>query len=157
MLKSSPDMIIDLKELKKIVQLFEGTALSELEIEGKEIKVRMKKGIPQKISVALPQESGQETPAVKEAPAKPEQKQENLRTITAPMVGTFYRAPSPDAPPFVEKGDIVDKDDVICIIEAMKIMNEIKAEVKGKIKEILVDNGEVVEFAQPLFLLEPLT
>ena len=72
------------------------------------------------------------------------------------MVGTFYRAPAPDAPPFVEVGDEVKEDDVVCIIEAMKIMNEIKAEVRGRIKKILVENGEAVEYGQPLFLVEPI-
>jgi acetyl-CoA carboxylase biotin carboxyl carrier protein len=76
--------------------------------------------------------------------------------IKAPMVGTFYRAPAPEAPPYAEVGQVVDVGQVICIIEAMKLMNEIKAEVKGKILEILVDNAEPVEFGQPMFLIEPL-
>ena len=143
-------MIIDLKELKKMVQFFERTNLYELEIEGKGVKVRMKKGSPQKITTSLSKKTLPETPTEEVS------KEKNLHTITSPMVGTFYRAPSPDAPPFVEKGDTVDKDDVVCIIEAMKIMNEIKAEVKGKIKEILVENGEIVEFSQPLFIVERL-
>ena len=76
--------------------------------------------------------------------------------MKSPMVGTFYRAPSPGAKPFVEEGDIINPGDVVCIIEAMKLMNEIKAEVKGEIIKILVENGEPVEFGQPLFLIRPL-
>lgn len=78
----------------------------------------------------------------------------NVKTITSPMVGTFYRAPAPDAPPFVEVGDRVKEDTTLCIIEAMKLMNEIKAEVRGKVAKILVENGVPVEYNQPLFLIE---
>jgi acetyl-CoA carboxylase biotin carboxyl carrier protein len=76
--------------------------------------------------------------------------------ISSPMVGTFYRAPSPDAKPYVEVGAVVEKGDVVCIIEAMKMMNEIQAEVRGRVSRILVENGQPVEYEQPLFLLEPL-
>jgi acetyl-CoA carboxylase biotin carboxyl carrier protein len=75
--------------------------------------------------------------------------------IRAPMVGTFYRAPSPEAPPYAETGQIIEPGQVICIIEAMKLMNEIKSEIKGKVVEILIDNTEPVEFGQPMFLIEP--
>jgi acetyl-CoA carboxylase biotin carboxyl carrier protein len=77
-------------------------------------------------------------------------------TITSPMVGTFYRAPSPDAKPYVEVGTVVEKGDVVCIIEAMKMMNEIQAEARGRVLKILVENAQPVEYEQPLFLLEPL-
>ncbi len=79
----------------------------------------------------------------------------NVKKITSPIVGTFYRAPAPDAPPFVEVGDRVKEDTTLCIIEAMKIMNEIKAEMRGKVVKILVENGMPVEYNQPLFLIEP--
>lgn len=79
----------------------------------------------------------------------------NARTVLSPMVGTFYRSASPDAPPFVREGEVVNEDTVLCIIEAMKLMNEIKAETKGKILRVLVENGMPVEFNQPLFVLEP--
>ena len=78
-----------------------------------------------------------------------------VKTITSPMVGTFYRAPAPDAPPFVQVGDHVKEDTTLCIIEAMKLMNEIKAEMRGKVVKILVENGMPVEYNQPLFLIEP--
>ncbi|MGB9690817.1 MAG: acetyl-CoA carboxylase biotin carboxyl carrier protein [Candidatus Sumerlaeaceae bacterium] len=79
----------------------------------------------------------------------------NVKTINSPMVGTFYRAPAPDAPPFVDVGDRVKEDTTLCIIEAMKLMNEIKAEMRGKVVKILVENGMPVEYGQPLFLIEP--
>lgn len=79
----------------------------------------------------------------------------NAKTVLSPMVGTFYRSPSPDSPSFVHEGDVVNEETVLCIIEAMKLMNEIKAETKGKILKILVENGMPVEFNQPLFVLEP--
>ncbi|WP_062048196.1 acetyl-CoA carboxylase biotin carboxyl carrier protein [Bacillus sp. JCM 19034] len=80
---------------------------------------------------------------------------DNLHTITSPMVGTFYSAPSPDSDPYVLKGDQVQANSVVCIVEAMKLMNEIEAEVSGKIVEILAENGELVEYGQPLFVVEP--
>ena len=143
-------MILDLKELKRIIKIFQNTELSELEVEGKGIKVRMKKASSEEISLPVPGKFN-EKHSPKKAP-----EEENLYKITSPMVGVFYRAPSPESPPFVEEGDVVDKEDVVCIIEAMKIMNEIKAEIKGKIKKILVENGEPVEYGQSLFLVEPL-
>ena len=91
-------------------------------------------------------------PAVATGPAEPS----NLKTILSPMVGTFYRAPAPDAAPFVEVGDRVTDESVLCIIEAMKLFNEIKAECRGKIHKILAENGMPVEFNQPLFLIEPI-
>ena len=83
-----------------------------------------------------------------------EVKEENLIEVKSPMVGTFYRAPAPDADPFVKEGDEVEKEQIICIIEAMKLMNEIKSELSGRIKKILVESGQAVEFNQPLFVIE---
>jgi acetyl-CoA carboxylase biotin carboxyl carrier protein len=80
----------------------------------------------------------------------------HLVPVEAPMVGTFYRAPKPDAPPFVSEGDVVKEGQVLCIVEAMKLMNEIEAKVGGRIVKVVVENGQPVEFGQPLFLLEPL-
>jgi acetyl-CoA carboxylase biotin carboxyl carrier protein len=77
-------------------------------------------------------------------------------TIISPMVGTFYRAPSPDSKPYVDVGSVVEKEDVVCIIEAMKMMNEIRAEMRGRVRKILAENGQPIEYDQPLFLLEPL-
>lgn len=80
---------------------------------------------------------------------------EELHTITSPMVGTFYQAPSPDSPPYVKTGDKVNEESVVCIVEAMKLMNEIEAEVKGEIVEVLAENGQLVEYGQELFLVKP--
>lgn len=100
--------------------------------------------------IAQVSSSGRETIESVRTPAA------NTVEIKAPMVGTFYRAPSPEAPPYVEAGQIIEVGQVVCIIEAMKLMNEIKSEIKGKILEILVENAEPVEFGQPMFLIEPI-
>jgi acetyl-CoA carboxylase biotin carboxyl carrier protein len=109
------------------------------------------------MSVAQPAPVAQATPAAAAAApaASSSAKETNGVEIPSPMVGTFYRSPSPDASPYVEVGDRIGKDSPICIVEAMKVMNEIKAEVEGEILEILVQNGEPVEFGQPLFLIRP--
>lgn len=93
--------------------------------------------------------------AVSAGSAEPTSAPANVKTVYSPMVGTFYTAAAPDAPPFVRTGDVVNEDTVLCIIEAMKLMNEIKAETKGKVYKILVENGMPVEYNQPLFLIEP--
>lgn len=95
-------------------------------------------------------------PAAESAPAVEEEKPSNLVEIKSPMVGTFYRSPAPDAPPYVDEGLTVTKDTVLCIIEAMKLMNEIKSDANGRIVKILVENAQPVEFGQPLFLIDPM-
>jgi acetyl-CoA carboxylase biotin carboxyl carrier protein len=118
--------------------------LLELEIEEEGLKIKIKR----RGSEVIPQISTA-------TPPKEEGKTKELLTITAPMVGAFYRAPSPEAEPYVEIGDVVKKGQTACIIEAMKLMNEIESEVEGKIVKIMVENGHPVEYGQPLFLLEP--
>ena len=145
---------MDLKELKKLIALFEKTKVTELEVESEGVRVKLRKDMEGKM--VIPHEyvshiSHAKPPEEKTAP-EPEEK---LHQIVAPMVGTFYQAPSPDSPPYVEIGQEISEDDTVCIIEAMKIMNEIKAEAEGKIVKILAENGEPVEFGQPLFLVEP--
>lgn len=103
------------------------------------------------VSAAEPAESGAAGPAAPAASDNP-----NLIRVTAPMVGTFYRAPAPDAPPYVEVGDVVEPGDPLCIIEAMKLMNEIEADERGRVQQILVENGQPVEYGQVLFVLERL-
>lgn len=150
---------MNIKEIKEMINLMNENNLVELEIEKEGMRIRLKKitsateGLSGPIVVerhALPETARTTGPQIPEAPA--------TRTIEikAPMVGTFYRAPSPEAPPYVEVGQTIEPGQVICIIEAMKLMNEIKSEIKGKILEILVDNAEPVEFGQPMFLIEPL-
>ncbi|MDD4939949.1 MAG: acetyl-CoA carboxylase biotin carboxyl carrier protein [Candidatus Omnitrophica bacterium] len=152
---------MNIKEIKEMITLMNENGLMELEIEKDGTRIRLKKtgsggesAAPGAIlfeKTSLPR--AQAPAAAEEAAEKPEGKSVEIK---APMVGTFYRAPSPDSPPYVESGQIIDPGQVICIIEAMKLMNEIKSEIKGKVLDILVDNTEPVEFGQPMFLIEPL-
>ena len=142
------------KKLEELVKFMKENDLCELEIEEEGRKIKLKKYTPTISEINLLQEKKEF--ASSEVTSQKETKKENLIEMTSPMVGTFYRAPSPGAKPFVEEGDIINPGDVVCIIEAMKLMNEIKAEVKGEIVKILVENGEPVEFGQPLFLIRPL-
>jgi len=139
------------KKIQEMIKLMEENGLQELEIETEGIKIRLKKGVEVDISSKIPASPPQTSTSTSAS------KTSNLIEVKAPMVGTFYRAPSPGAKPFVEVGDTVEEGDVLCIIEAMKLMNEIKSECKGKIVEILVENGDPVEFGQVLFLIEPLS
>jgi len=148
---------MNLKELKKIISLFEDANITELELEEEGVRVKLKKGTEGKEnSVVVQTEPGNIPRSPKEA-AESGETDQHLQEIVSPMVGTFYRAPSPETSAFVEVGDEVGEDDAVCIIEAMKIMNEIKAETKGKVTKVLVENGEAVQFGQALFLIEPLT
>lgn len=152
---------MNLKEIKEVIQLMNENNLNEIELEKDGLKIRLVRGY--KPAMQGVQEMSAEsistaiTSALEgKAQAQPVQEPKgNYIQIKSPMVGTFYKSPSPEASSFVEAGDTINPGDIICIIEAMKLMNEIKAEVKGKIKEILVENGEPVEFGQPLFLIEP--
>ncbi len=147
---------MNIKKIREIIGLMNENDLTEIEIEQEGIKVKLVKkpqGIIEQI-VAPVEEKGGPAP-VQEAPAKPQMQQKNIREVKAPMVGTFYRASSPDADSYVEVGDVVRKGDVLCIVEAMKLMNEVKAEFGGKILEISVENAEPVEYGQILFLVEP--
>ena len=155
---------MNLKELKDLIDLIKNTDISELEIEeeGTKIKLKKKEGLDQKEQ--LPQAFIQPRITVQkphEIPeAKPEketdEKTENVVEIVSPMVGTFYRSSNLDTPPFIQEGDTVVEGQVMCIIEAMKLMNEVKAEFKCKVVKILIDNGHAVEYGQPLFLVEQL-
>lgn len=141
---------MNLKEIKEIVKLMNDNDLSEVQVEREGSKLRLKKGVdvvPAPIVHAAPALA---PIAAAETPAKAASGVE----INSPMVGTFYRAPSPEAPAFAEIGQMVDVGQVVCIVEAMKLMNEIKSEVKGKIIDVLVNNAEPVEFGQPLFSVE---
>lgn len=151
---------MDLEEIKQIIALMKRNELTEFELEREGGKIRIKRGpngsagsdtavIPvpvQAAPVMIAPPSAAPAPAA--APAPPAA---DTIEIKSPMVGTFYRAPSPEAAPFVEVGATINEESVVCIIEAMKVMNEIKAEVKGVITEVLVENAKAVEFGQPLF------
>jgi oxaloacetate decarboxylase alpha subunit len=146
---------MDLKELRALLKLMEGSDLEELELEeaGKRIRLR-RRGIPAAAGSLVPFMSAQ-TGAAPTMHGVPVPDTSGLLPIASPMVGTFYRAPAPDAPPYVTDGDVIAKGAVVCIVEAMKLMNEIESEVAGRIAKILVENGQPVEFGQTLFLVAP--
>ncbi len=149
---------MNIKEIKEMISLMNENNLVEFEIEKEGLKVRLKKETTGQIITHVQQISPQvqaASPAAKEIPTVAREAERNLIEIKAPMVGTFYRAPSPNAPSFVEVGAEIEKEQVVCIIEAMKLMNEIKSEVAGKVVEILAENGQPIEFGQVLFLIEP--
>lgn len=152
---------MNLKEIKELVNLMNENGLVELEIEKDGMRIRLKKTTSGSEGLAGPiiveRERISEGSSRKESLAEPADKtQTKTVEIRAPMVGTFFRAPSPEAPPYVEVGQTIEVGQVICIIEAMKLMNEIKSEIKGRVLEIFVDNAEPVEFGQPMLLIEPL-
>jgi len=153
---------MDLRKLKKLIDLVQESGIAELEITEGEQKVKIVKanGLAPATSAAPIHAAPQAAPAAEPTrspsgaapPAEPESAPEG-QLVKAPMVGTFYRSPSPDAKAFVEVGQAVKKGDTICIVEAMKLMNEIETDVAGVVKAILVENGQPVEYGQPLFIL----
>lgn len=148
---------MNLKEIKEMIQLMNENGLSEFEMEKEGLKIRLKKGSGGAIEQAVYYEPRHSAPARAAEPEHREIPKPAAPTRTAiksPMVGTFYAAPAPDAPPFIQPGSQVEIGQVICIVEAMKLMNEIKAEVRGKVAEVLVHSGDPVEFGQALFTLE---
>lgn len=153
---------MDLKEIRQLIKLVETSEISEIEIEEKDKKVRISKNftgqvaaiqqvIPSTTHVASPALMGSQPAA---PAALPGLRPDNIIEVKSPMVGTFYRSASPDSDPYVDIGKAVKMGDVLCIIEAMKLMNEIECEFNGKIVEILVDNAQPVEFNQVLLLIE---
>ncbi len=148
-----------LKDIKDMINLMNDNGLTELEVEKEGLRIRLKKGsggnVERVVEYAVPQ-GAEQHPQQSAAPAKPaEAPKKSGAEIKSPMVGTFYRAASPEAPAYINVGDMVEPGQVICIIEAMKLMNEIKSEVKGRVTEIQADNAEPVEFGQTLFVVEP--
>ncbi|EIF29628.1 acetyl-CoA carboxylase, biotin carboxyl carrier protein [Burkholderia sp. Ch1-1] len=153
---------MDLRKLKTLIDLVSESGISELEVTEGEGKVRIVKNAPpvyvQPSASYAPQyaqplpAAGGEAPAAA-APATPAPAAPQGHVVTSPMVGTFYRAPSPGADPFVQVGDTVKEGQTICIIEAMKLLNEIESDKSGVVKEILVENGQAVEYGQPLFVV----
>jgi len=144
---------MDLRKLKKLIDLVQESGIAELEITEGEEKVKIVKGGAVSVSAApVAVASPPAAAPAAAAPAEPEPGQEG-HVVKAPMVGTFYRCSSPDAKPFVEVGQAIKEGDTICIIEAMKLMNEIETDASGVVKAILVENGQPVEYGQPLFIL----
>ena len=153
--------MVDLKTLKQLIKLMVDNDLTELDIEAEGGPVKIKRNSQGTVTHVVP--SGIAAPApmpaapapAAPAAASPAAPADSGVTIDSPMVGTFYSASSPDAKAFANVGDRVDEDTVVCIIEAMKVFNEIKAEASGTIEKVLVENGQAVEFGQPLFTIKP--
>ncbi len=167
---------MDYREIEHLLRVIKELGINEVIIEDKDFKLEVR-GVGQPIAttssvvssqpVAQPQPSEtqvrESAPTQQPAPAQPQTtsldpetaEQQGLYVVRAPMVGTFYRRPSPDKPPFVEEGSIVKEGDTLCLIEAMKIFNEIEAEKGGKVLKILVEDGSPVEYGQPLFIIDP--
>ena len=143
---------MDLQDVMKLLELMEARHLEEIEVEQGETRIRLRKGgaPPVVVPIAAAPAAAANPQAVPAASEAEKAAEANLVKITSPMVGTFYRAASPDADPFISEGDHVTPDQVICIIEAMKVMNEIKAEIEGEVVSVLIENGESVEFGQPM-------
>ncbi|MDP2921650.1 MAG: acetyl-CoA carboxylase biotin carboxyl carrier protein [Candidatus Omnitrophota bacterium] len=150
---------MNLKEIKELIALMNENNLMELEIEREGMKIRLRRSGSGQVETIIHEQAASrpaQAARLEEKPGEPLKPEKNLSAIKAPMVGTFYRAASPDAKPYVEIGQTVEVGQVVCIIEAMKLMNEIKSEVKGKIVEILVENARSIEYGQPLFMVDPI-
>lgn len=145
---------MNLEEIKSLIDIISETDVTEVNVEEDNFKIKIKRGT--QMVDFTPGEAATRHIQAPRNPSAEEEEDSGREEIVAPMVGTFYRAPAPDADPFVEIGDIVNPGDTICIIEAMKLMNEIEVETRGKIIEILVDDAEPVEYGEPLFIIEPL-
>jgi acetyl-CoA carboxylase biotin carboxyl carrier protein len=154
----SDDTPFDLEQIRAVIRLAAEADIAELEVESPALRVLVKKAGPTHAAVSAPAATPHPVPAVPAspgaAPAAPGA-DNHLAPVTAPMVGTFYRAASPDAPPFVSEGDTVEAGQTVCIIEAMKLFNEIQSDVAGRVVKILVENGAPVEYGQPLLLIDP--
>lgn len=164
--------MFNLNEIKELINLIDQSSLHELEIQNETYKLSIRKPNKTESVIVASSHAHQsylpaaavQTPAPAPQLAEPavekpavqqdEPKDTSLHKIVSPMVGTVYQSASPDAPPFVKAGDKVQEKTVVCIIEAMKLMNEIEAEIKGEIVEVLVENGQLVEYGQPLFLVK---
>ncbi|QVW33962.1 acetyl-CoA carboxylase biotin carboxyl carrier protein [Geobacter sulfurreducens] len=158
---------MDIKDLKSLIKMVTETDITEFELEGAEEKIRIKRGFtPQVVQyqapapmMAVPQPIAAPVAAAAPAPAAVSAAAPAVaggKEVTSPIVGTFYRAPAPDAAPYVEVGQVVEKGQVLCIVEAMKLMNEIEAEFRCKIVQICKENAQPVEFGEPLFIVEPM-
>jgi acetyl-CoA carboxylase biotin carboxyl carrier protein len=144
--------MMEIDDLKELIALLQDTDITEIQLEKEGTKVKIRRQ-----TLLSPLEMRPKPAVVIEKTEEPEEDTQRLVTVTSPIVGTFYRSPSPDAPPFVDAGTKVRKGQVICIIEAMKLMNEIESEVEGVVVRALVENGQPVEYGEPLFLIEPVS
>ncbi len=159
---------MDIKEIQSLIKFVARSGASEVKLETDDIKITIRTGAAgsggettyiQQLPVSVPQvaqvQASAPASAPAETPAAKKEEDSNLITIKSPIIGTFYRKPSPDKPAFVEVGDTIEVGDVLCVIEAMKLFNDIESEVSGKIVKVLVDDSSPVEFDQPLFLVDP--
>jgi acetyl-CoA carboxylase biotin carboxyl carrier protein len=155
---------MDLKEIQNLIKFVSKSGVSEVKLEVEDFKITIKTGsdspettFVHQAPMAMQQVPVASTPVAQAVPAEAGAVEEDSKyiTITSPIIGTLYRKPSPDKPNFIEVGDTVQADSVVCIIEAMKLFNEIESEVSGKIVKVLVDDSSPVEFGQPLFLVDP--
>jgi len=155
---------MNIKDIQQLIKFVAKSGVSEVKIESNDLKIGIKTGSAKKpvayteVPAVVPQTNIPQVEEMKSEPTVENQKVEeesNLITITSPIIGTFYRKPSPDKSNFVEIGDVISQGDVLCVIEAMKLFNEIETEFSGKIVKILVDDASPVEFDQPLFLIDP--
>ena len=159
---------MDLKEIQNLIKFVAKSGASEVKLEMEDVKITIKTGsdsettIVQQVPVAAqvpqpvaPAPAAPAAPAEPVVPAAPAEDDSKYITIKSPIIGTFYRKPAPDKPMFVEVGQTIAEGDVLCVIEAMKLFNEIESEVSGKVVKILVDDASPVEFDQPLFLVDP--
>ncbi len=163
-----------IQEIREIIKLVDASSLDEFvyETEGTKVKLKRSNGVVTQVAPKVEAQAVLQQPTVKEvevskvpveaasAPTQPTESKvevaaaENLHKITSPMVGTFYKSPNPESPAFVKVGDQVNDETIVCIVEAMKLFNEIEAEVEGEIVEVLVKDGQLVEYGQPLFLVK---
>jgi acetyl-CoA carboxylase biotin carboxyl carrier protein len=154
---------LDIKEIKELIRALQASEIAEFTLETESVKLSIRK----QTAFSAPSVMGSVSPGVtappgavveerpaEAAPTPVEDASDDTVTIVAPMVGVFYRAPAPDAPPYVQVGDEVEVGQPLCIIEAMKLMNEIESELKGKVLQILVENAQPVEYGQPLFVIQ---
>jgi acetyl-CoA carboxylase biotin carboxyl carrier protein len=157
---------MNLKELKELILFLKEEGITEFELERGDVKVRVRRGgdppavaLPDTRFIAVPSTtaspliSGAPPAAAPPAPAAPEAAEEELHMVHSPIVGTFYESPSPGAPPFVKPGDTITQGQVLCIVEAMKLMNEIESDVSGELVKRLVNNGQPIEYGQELFAI----
>ena len=166
--------MLKVQEIRELIKLVDGSSIHEFvyEQDGTKIELKKKEAGLQAVPPVIQTETAAEKPApaavtsepapkspvdapAKKAPEAAKAAEETLHSITSPMVGTFYKSPSPDEDAYVKPGSKVGEEDVVCIVEAMKLFNEITAEVKGEIVEVLVEDGQLVEYGQPLFLVKP--
>ena len=153
---------MDIRKIKRLIELLDESGVNEIEIHEGEESVRITRAAaqlaaaPAPVAAPAPPAPAAAQPAATEqaAPAEKDSPETGGHAVRSPMVGTFYRAPSPDAPPFIEEGQSVNAGDTLCIIEAMKMLNQIEADRSGIVRTVLLENGQPVEFDQPLFIIE---